>query len=79
MEGLQNNAPPGPPVSPKLQGVCLLIPKGTIKKTVIMFAALLMITAFAAFLLEASKKTKLVVRESFLLINEPTDCFCLAC
>ena len=57
MEGLQNNAPPGPPVSTKLQGICLPIPKGTIKKTVITFAALLMITAFAAFLLEDIQKS----------------------
>lgn len=78
MESLQNDAPPGPPVSTKVQGVCL-IPKGAIKKAVIMFAALLMITALAALLLEASKKAKLGIRESFLLINEPTDCFCFAC
>lgn len=32
-----------------------------------------MITAFASFLLEASEEAKLGIRESFLLINEPTD------
>lgn len=78
MESLQNNAPPGSPVSTKVQGACL-IPKGAIKKTMIMFAALLMITALAALLLEASKKAKLGIRENFLLINEPTDRFCFAC
>jgi len=49
MESLQNDAPPGPSVSTKVQGACL-IPKSAIKKTVIMFAALLMITELAAFL-----------------------------
>ncbi|MHC4175525.1 MAG: hypothetical protein ACYS9C_00895 [Planctomycetota bacterium] len=78
MESLQNDTPSGPPFSTKVQGVCL-IPKGAIKKTVIMFAALLMITVLAAFFSEASKKAKLGIRESFLLINEPTDCFYLAC
>jgi len=48
------------------RGVCL-IPKGTIRKTVIMFAALLMITAFASFFLEASEKVKLGVRESLFI------------
>jgi len=51
MESSQNNAPPGPPFSTKVQGV-YLIPRGTIKKTVNICAALLMITAFAAFSLE---------------------------
>jgi hypothetical protein len=64
MESLQNNAPPGPPFSMKVQGVCL-IPRGTTKKTVIIFAALLMITAFAAFSLEGIQKAKLGVCESF--------------
>lgn len=64
MESLQNDAPPSPPVSTKVQGVCL-IPKGTIKKTVITFAPLLMITAFAAFLLEASKKLSLWFVKAF--------------
>jgi hypothetical protein len=61
MESLQNDAPPGPPVSTEVQGACL-IPKDAIYKTVIMFAALLMITGLAPFLSEASEKAKLGIR-----------------
>ncbi len=52
MESLQNLTPPGPPVSMKVQEACL-IPKGAIKKTVFMFAVLLMITILAAFLVSS--------------------------
>ena len=68
MESLQNNAPPGSPVSTKLR-------RGMSDSQ----RYQLMITAFASFLLEASEKAKLGIRESLLLINEPTDCFSLAC
>ena len=68
MESLQNNAPPGSPVSTKLRGGMSDSQRYQ-----------LMITTFASLLLEASEKAKLGIRESLLLINEPTDCFSLAC
>jgi hypothetical protein len=56
MESLQNNTPPGPPISTKVQGGCL-IPKGTIQKTVILRAVLSMTTPFAVFLLAGIQKS----------------------